>query len=91
MNNLKTHSKITLVVSRRNGKIEHFVHLGQEIIMMQPQKFIRIWAIITTKKEYGIDATNFFNYLSGYTEKPKFHQIVVAPFDIRDQFIQFNR
>ena len=41
----------------------------------------------TAEKENGIDATNFFNYLSGYTEKPKFHHLVVAPFDIRDEFI----
>lgn len=44
--------------------------------------------IITTDKEFGIDATNFFNYLSGYTEKPTFNHLVVAPFDIRDEFIR---
>jgi len=88
MNNLKTHSKITLVVSRRNGKIERFVHLGTGNYNDATAKIYTDMGIITTDKEFGIDATNFFNYLSGYTEKPTFNHLVVAPFDIRDEFIQ---
>ncbi|MFB7156664.1 RNA degradosome polyphosphate kinase [Lysinibacillus sp. NPDC056232] len=88
MNNLKTHSKITLVVSRRNGKIERFVHLGTGNYNDATAKIYTDMGIITTDKEFGIDATNFFNYLSGYTEKPAFNHLVVAPFDIRDEFIR---
>lgn len=88
MNNLKTHSKITLVVRRRNGKIERFVHLGTGNYNDATAKIYTDMGIITSNKEFGIDATNFFNYLSGYTEKPKFHHLVVAPFDIRDEFIR---
>lgn len=87
MNNLKTHSKITLVVRRRHGKIERFVHLGTGNYNDATAKIYTDMAIITSHKEFGIDATNFFNYLSGYTEKPKFNHLVVAPFDIRDEFI----
>ncbi|MEB2298357.1 RNA degradosome polyphosphate kinase [Lysinibacillus xylanilyticus] len=88
MNNLKTHSKITLVVSRRNGKIERFVHLGTGNYNDATAKIYTDMGIITADKEFGIDATNFFNYLSGYTEKPTFNHLVVAPFDIRDEFIR---
>ncbi|MGY4794190.1 RNA degradosome polyphosphate kinase [Lysinibacillus fusiformis] len=88
MNNLKTHSKITLVVSRRHGKIERFVHLGTGNYNDATAKIYTDMGIITTDKEFGIDATNFFNYLSGYTEKPTFNHLVVAPFDIRDEFIR---
>lgn len=87
MNNLKTHSKITLVVRRRQGKIERFVHLGTGNYNDATAKIYTDMGIITSNKEFGIDATNFFNYLSGYTEKPEFHHLVVAPFDIRDEFI----
>lgn len=87
MNNLKTHSKITLVVRRRHGKIERFVHLGTGNYNDATAKIYTDMAIITSNKEFGIDATNFFNFLSGYTEKPKFNHLVVAPFDIRDEFI----
>ena len=88
MNNLKTHSKITLVVRRRQGKIERFVHLGTGNYNDATAKMYTDMGIITSNKEFGIDATNFFNYLSGYTEKPAFNHLVVAPFDIRDEFIR---
>ncbi len=88
MNFLKTHSKITLVVRQFNGRIERFVHLGTGNYNDQTAKLYTDMGIITSKKKFGIDATNFFNYLSGYTEKPTFHHLVVAPFDIRDKFIE---
>jgi len=87
MNNLKTHSKITLVVRRNHGKIERFVHLGTGNYNDATAKIYTDLGIITSNKEFGIDATNFFNFLSGYTEKPKFSRLVVSPFDIRDEFI----
>ncbi|GLC87664.1 RNA degradosome polyphosphate kinase [Lysinibacillus piscis] len=88
MNSLKTHSKITLVVSRKNGAIERFVHLGTGNYNDATAKIYTDMGIITSDKEFGIDATNFFNFLSGYTEKPTFNHLVVAPFDIRDEFIE---
>lgn len=88
MHNLKTHSKITLVVRTQNDRIERFVHLGTGNYNDQTAKIYTDMGIITTRKKFGIDATNFFNYLSGYTEKPVFHHLVVAPFDIRDEFMK---
>ena len=88
MTHLKTHSKITLVVRRRNGMIERFVHLGTGNYNDQTAKIYTDHGYITTKRKFGVDATNFFNYLSGYTEKPNYHHIVVSPHDIRSEFIQ---
>ncbi|WP_409253522.1 RNA degradosome polyphosphate kinase [Bacillus sp. SCS-153A] len=88
MNNLKTHSKITLVVRKTHGRIDRFVHLGTGNYNDQTAKLYTDMGIITSKRKFGIDATNFFNYLSGYTQKPEFYHLVVAPFDIRNEFIQ---
>ncbi|MDG4655755.1 RNA degradosome polyphosphate kinase [Ectobacillus antri] len=88
VSHLKTHSKITLVVRRKHGKIERFVHLGTGNYNDVTAKFYTDIGFITSRKEFGIDATNFFNYLSGYTMKPQFHKISVAPLDIRDTFIE---
>lgn len=88
MTYLKTHSKITLVVRRRNNRIERFVHLGTGNYNDQTAKIYTDMGLLTSKRKFGIDATNFFNYLSGYTEKPYFHHLSVAPFDIRKDFIR---
>ncbi|KZZ85263.1 RNA degradosome polyphosphate kinase [Bacillus sp. SJS] len=88
MTYLKTHSKITLVVRKKNNRIERFVHLGTGNYNEKTANIYTDMGLITSKRKFGIDATNFFNYLSGYTEKPEFHHLSVAPFDIRKDFIQ---
>ncbi|MTH53107.1 RNA degradosome polyphosphate kinase [Bacillus mangrovi] len=88
MTYLKTHSKITLVVRKKNNRIERFVHLGTGNYNEKTANIYTDMGIITSKRKFGIDATNFFNYLSGYTEKPEFHHLSVAPFDIRNDFIK---
>ena len=39
--------------------------------------------IITTNKDIAEDAINFFNYLSGYSTKPEYNKLIVAPYDIQ--------
>lgn len=87
MTHLKTHSKITLVVRRKGDQIERFVHLGTGNYNDQTAKIYTDMSLFTSKKEFGIDATNFFNFLSGYTEKPEFHHLSVAPFSIQKDFV----
>ncbi|WLR47723.1 RNA degradosome polyphosphate kinase [Halobacillus litoralis] len=89
MTYLKTHSKITLVVRKKNEKIERFVHLGTGNYNDQTASLYTDMGIITAKRKFGIDATDFFNYLSGFTEKPQFHHLSMAPFDIRNDFIRY--
>jgi polyphosphate kinase len=44
--------------------------------------------LITSNIEFGIDATNFFNFLSGFMEKPVFHHFSMSPMNIREKFIR---
>ena len=88
MTHLKTHSKITLVVKRVNGKLVPFVHLGTGNYNDKTAKLYTDMGIITTNQEIGEDAMNFFNYLSGYSMKPDYQQLIVAPYEIRDLFIE---
>ncbi|WP_078381093.1 RNA degradosome polyphosphate kinase [Sutcliffiella halmapala] len=87
MTSLKTHSKITLVVRRKDKKIERFVHLGTGNYNDATAKVYTDIGLLTANRKIGIDATNFFNYLSGYTQKPSFYHFCVAPLDIREKFI----
>lgn len=84
---LKTHSKITLVIKRVNGKVMPFVHLGTGNYNDKTAKLYTDMGIITTNPDIGEDAINFFNYLSGYSLKPNYNELIVAPFEIRDVFV----
>ncbi|GAE27500.1 polyphosphate kinase [Halalkalibacter wakoensis JCM 9140] len=85
---LKTHSKITLVVRQRHDQIERFVHLGTGNYNDATARLYTDVGLITSNEKFGVDATNFFNYISGYTDKPKYHYLSVAPYDIREDYIQ---
>ncbi|MFO3701666.1 RNA degradosome polyphosphate kinase [Staphylococcus felis] len=88
MTHLKTHSKITLVVKRINGKLIPFVHLGTGNYNDKTAKLYTDMGIITTNEKIGQDAMSFFNYLSGYSIKPEYQELIVAPYEIRDLFIE---
>ncbi|UOE95699.1 RNA degradosome polyphosphate kinase [Alkalihalobacillus sp. LMS39] len=85
---LKTHSKISLVVRHENDKIQRFVHLGTGNYNDSTAKLYTDMGLLTSDEGFGIDATNFFNHLSGYSEKPKWNHLSTAPFQIRDTFIE---
>ena len=87
MTHLKTHSKIALVVKRINNELTSFVHLGTGNYNDKTAKLYTDMGIITTNKDIAEDAINFFNYLSGYSSKPEYNKLIVAPYDIRDVFI----
>jgi polyphosphate kinase len=84
---LKTHSKITLVVRHENNQIQRFVHLGTGNYNDSTAKLYTDMAIFTADDAFGIDATNFFNHLSGYSQKPDWNHLSTAPFQIRETFI----
>lgn len=88
MTHLKTHSKITLVVRRERGKIQRYVHLGTGNYNDATARIYTDMGLLTCKPEIGIDASNFFNYLSGYMKEPSYHHLSVSPFGIRDTFIR---
>ena len=83
----KTHSKIALVVKRIGGKLTSFVHLGTGNYNDKTAKLYTDMGVITTDTLIAEDAINFFNYLSGYSVKPEYNKLIVAPFDIRDVFM----
>ncbi|MGZ4161448.1 MAG: RNA degradosome polyphosphate kinase, partial [Neobacillus sp.] len=86
---LKTHSKITLIVRKKDENIQRFVHLGTGNYNEETAKVYTDLGLITSNSEFGLDATNFFNYLSGFMEKPHFTHFVMSPLEIREDFIQF--
>lgn len=86
---LKTHSKITLVIRKEDNKLKRYVHLGTGNYNDKTAKIYTDMGIFTANEEIGQDASNFFNYLSGYTERPVYRHLHVSPFAIRDSLIDY--
>ncbi len=81
---LKTHSKLSLVVRREQGGIRRYMHMGTGNYNDVTAHFYTDMGLFTVNNDMGIDATNIFNMLSGYSKPPYFHQLHISPNGIRD-------
>lgn len=86
---LKTHSKITLVIRKEGNKVKRYVHLGTGNYNDKTAKIYTDMGIISSNDELTNDASSFFNYLSGYTERPTYKHLHVSPFAIRDSLVDY--
>ncbi|MEJ2488154.1 MAG: hypothetical protein P8Y68_20740, partial [Anaerolineales bacterium] len=84
---LKTHSKIALVVREdEDGIIRRYVHLGTGNYNHDTARSYEDFGYFTCDPEVGADATDLFNYLTGYSAIKQFRKLYVAPINLRDEF-----
>ncbi len=84
---LKTHSKITLVIRQENDRIRRYVHLGTGNYNHVTAKLYEDIGLFTCDEEIGADATDVFNYLTGYSSQRDFRKLLVAPLELRGRLI----
>ncbi|MBG9984417.1 RNA degradosome polyphosphate kinase [Aerococcaceae bacterium DSM 111022] len=89
VSDLKTHSKITMIVRREGNAIRRYVHLGTGNYNDKTAKTYTDMGLMTADIAMGEDAAKFFNFISGYTELPEYTHLHVSPFAIRDSLIDY--
>ncbi len=80
---LKTHSKIALVVRKEGDGIRRYIHLGTGNYNALTAQLYEDLGMFTGDEEIGADATDLFNYLTGYSNKKDFRKLIVAPINLR--------
>ena len=85
---LKTHSKITLVVRREEDGIRRYVHLATGNYNGKTARIYTDVGILTANTLIGVDASAFFNLLSGYSDPPQWNKLAVAPLNLRETIYQ---
>lgn len=88
---LKTHSKITLVVRNEEDKIRRYLHLGTGNYNDSTAKVYTDLGLLTCSEPYGVDASEFFNMISGYAEPVSWNKLIPAPLWLRDFFVKAIR
>ncbi len=88
---LKTHSKITLVVRREEGRIKRYLHLGTGNYNDSTAKLYTDMGLFTSREQYAAEASSFFNMLTGYSDPPDLYKLTVAPLNMRETFTQLIR
>mgnify|MGYP000903403959 CR=1 FL=1 len=84
----KIHGKITLVVRRDGDRIRRYVHLSTGNYNAATAKVYTDVGLLTCRGDYGEDATNLFNLLTGISQFQGMRRFVVAPFDLHRRMLE---
>lgn len=84
---LKTHAKITLVVRRENESLKRYVHISTGNYNPRTSKLYTDIGLLTANQDFGKDASNLFNALTGYSEA-EYQQFILAPERMRAKIIE---
>jgi polyphosphate kinase len=79
----KVHAKICLVVRKEDDGIRRYVHLGTGNYNASTARVYTDLGLFTCDPEIGQDATDLFNFLTGYSRQREFRKLLVAPVNLR--------
>jgi polyphosphate kinase len=85
---LKTHSKIALVIRREGEGIRRYMHLGTGNYNAVTAQLYEDIGMFTCDDAIGADATDLFNYLTGYSKKKDYRKLLVAPINLRQRMVE---
>jgi polyphosphate kinase len=85
---LKTHSKIAMVVRREGEGIRRYLHLATGNYNQTTAGMYEDIGIFTCDEAAGVDATDLFNYLTGYSTKQDYRKLLIAPVTLRARLEQ---
>jgi polyphosphate kinase len=88
---LKVHSKVTLVIRLESGAVRRYVHLGTGNYNPLTAHLYTDFGLFTADEDIGADATDLFNYLTGYSSKKDYRKLLVAPINLRERFQELIR
>jgi polyphosphate kinase len=80
---LKTHAKILLIIRREGAELRRYVHVASGNYNAVTARLYTDLALITAAEDFGDDACDLFNMLSGFSRPAGFRRFVVAPMTLR--------
>jgi polyphosphate kinase len=88
---LKVHCKIALIVRREADGIRRYLHLGTGNYNALTARLYTDFSLLTCNPDLGADATDLFNYLTGYSHKSDFRKLLVSPLTARERLTELIR
>ncbi|HEX3649406.1 MAG TPA: RNA degradosome polyphosphate kinase [Pseudonocardiaceae bacterium] len=80
---LKTHCKTCLVVRQEGSHIRRYCHIGTGNYNPKTARLYEDIGLLTAEPSIGADLTDLFNVLTGYSRQTRYHNLLVAPHQIR--------
>jgi polyphosphate kinase len=83
----KVHAKMCLIVRKDDDAIRRYLHLSTGNYNPSTARFYADIGLLTCRPDFGEDATNLFNLLTGICQFPGTKKFVVAPFELRARML----
>ncbi len=85
---LKTHCKLAMVVREEPDGIRRYTHIGTGNYNPKTARTYEDLGLLTTDETIGENVANLFNNLSGFSRKPSYDELLVAPDSVRSGLIE---
>lgn len=86
---LKTHCKLSLVVRREKDGIRRYIHVATGNYNSVTARLYTDLGMMTSRDDMGADASELFNYLTGYSKQTVYRKFLVAPVNLRENILRF--
>ncbi|MFN2190504.1 MAG: polyphosphate kinase 1 [Candidatus Promineifilaceae bacterium] len=86
---LKTHCKVSLVVRRERNGIQRYVHLSTGNYNTITARMYSDIGLMSSDPNLGADASELFNYLTGFSKQDNYRKFLVAPVNFRRHVQEF--
>ena len=84
---LKTHCKLALVVRDEGESLRQYVHIATGNYNPITSGFYTDLGLLTADEEIGADATDLFNYLTGFSRQKDYRRLMVSPVNLRENLL----
>lgn len=88
---LKTHCKLALVVRWEDNKLRRYVHFATGNYNPTTSRIYTDLGVVTCDEEIGADASDLFNFLTGYSKQTEYRRLMVAPVNLRRRMMELIR
>ncbi|MCA1622123.1 MAG: polyphosphate kinase 1 [Acidobacteria bacterium] len=88
---LKTHCKVALVVRREGDDVRRYVHVATGNYNPVTANFYTDLSLFTADEEVGADATDVFNFLTGFSRQKEYRSMLVSPVVLREKTLALIR
>lgn len=85
---LKTHCKLLLIVRRERDGLRRYVHVATGNYNAFTSRQYTDLGYLTSDEEMGADASEVFNFLTGYSKQKQYRKFWVAPVNFRENLIK---